>query len=70
MSTTRTRIRVTWTEDGYSKTGTVVRDDRRYAWTPNDLTNEAPDTGMVRVHWDGDQALHWEYWAELVEVAA
>jgi len=38
------------------------------AWTPNDLTVEPPDVGMVKVQWaDGlnPSQLYWEYAAEL-----
>lgn len=38
------------------------------AWTPNDLTADAPDAGMVKVRWSdsADPAqLYWEYLAEL-----
>ncbi|KXO90952.1 Uncharacterised protein (plasmid) [Tsukamurella tyrosinosolvens] len=51
------------------QTGTVIRDDRRKAWTPDDLTADAPDAGMVRVRWSDSfdpQALFWEYERELV----
>lgn len=47
--------------------GTVVNSSEP-AWTPNDLTTEPPDAGMVKVRWldsaDATQ-LYWEYAAEL-----
>lgn len=47
--------------------GTVIASDTP-AWTPNDLTFDAPDGGMVKVRWP-DSAdptqLYWEYVAEL-----
>ncbi len=48
-----------------TSTGRIVSDERRYAWTPNDRTNVAPDAGMVRVLWDGDREPMWEYEASL-----
>lgn len=50
--------------------GAVV-DSTAPAWTPNDLTTEPPDSGMVKVRWSDsvDQsALFWEYAAELVPI--
>lgn len=47
--------------------GTVV-DSNAPAWTPNELTIDPPDAGMVKVRWS-DSAdptqLYWEYAAEL-----
>lgn len=43
----------------------------RPAWTPNDLTTEPPDTGMVKVHWHDSfdpESLYWEYAQELQAV--
>lgn len=75
MSTTTTsaespplkaRTQVTHPERG-DEQGTV-RAGRRAAWTPNDLTTNAPDAGMVKVHWHDSfdpECLHWEYAHEL-----
>lgn len=63
------RTRVTHPERG-NEQGTVSA-ARRAAWTPNDLTAEAPDAGMVKVHWHESfdpQSLHWEYAHELQAV--
>lgn len=49
----------------------TVSDGRRAAWTPNDLTTEAPDAGMVKVHWHDSfdpESLYWEYAQELQTV--
>jgi hypothetical protein len=50
--------------------GTVVH-DRTAAWTPDELTIEPPDAGMVKVRWS-DAAdptqLYWEYVSELTAV--
>ena len=46
----------------------VVVESGAPAWTPNELTVDPPDAGMVKVRWfdsaDGKQ-LYWEYVAEL-----
>lgn len=42
------------------------------AWTPNDLTVDPPDAGMVKVRWSDSAdrtALYWEYVAELLPMA-
>lgn len=47
--------------------GTVV-DTSAPAWTPNELTTEPPDAGMVKVRWSDSadtSQLYWEYAAEL-----
>lgn len=47
--------------------GTVV-DSSGPAWTPNELTTEPPDAGMVKVRWSNSAdatQLYWEYAAEL-----
>ncbi|UBV20379.1 hypothetical protein H8Z59_24395 [Mycolicibacterium fortuitum] len=47
--------------------GTVDASDSP-AWTPNDLTLDPPDTGMVKVRWSDSvdtTQLYWEYAAEL-----
>lgn len=51
--------------------GGVVVEGTASAWTPNDLTTEPPDVGMVKVRWSDSvdrSALFWEYAAELVPV--
>lgn len=46
----------------------AIADGDEPAWTPNELTAEPPDAGMVKVRWfdsvDTNQ-LYWEYAAEL-----
>lgn len=47
----------------------VVTDSDSPAWTPNELTANPPDVGMVRVRWSDsvDAAqLYWEYAGELL----
>ncbi|MEN4464341.1 hypothetical protein VXE65_20215 [Mycolicibacterium conceptionense] len=42
------------------------------AWTPNELTVDPPDAGMVKVRWSDSvdrAALYWEYVAELRPMA-
>lgn len=55
------------THPDHTDVGTVI-DSAAPAWTPNDLTFDAPDDGMVKVRW-ADSAdptqLYWEYLAEL-----
>lgn len=63
--------RVLWADLGdgpYVKHGTVLREPVK-AWTPNDLTDTAPDTAMVAVQWDGDTDPCWEYTQELAKAS-
>lgn len=54
-----------------SDVGTIVSNTAP-AWTPNDLTADAPAAGMVKVRWSNSAdptQLYWEYLAELHPVA-
>ncbi|OHU12872.1 hypothetical protein [Mycobacteroides chelonae] len=65
----KARALVTHPERG-DEQGTVSA-AQRAAWTPNNLTKEAPDEGMVKVHWRDSfdpESLYWEYAQELQAV--
>ncbi len=69
MAGAKTSVVVTHPDRG--DVGRVV-DTARPAWTPNELTVQAPAAGMVKVCWS-DSAdrtqLYWEYSAELREAS-